>query len=136
MYCVYEREKITDVRTSLGENAQSLLFEQKCLFFSKIGAACTVKLSGTKLRTLRLIVLGAEVRILIFDDPAEFWMSQRPRSGSCEGKLSNARGRAARARCMIFFRKFTKSRAQPPRGPYAPVPYRSSIQYEGSTGAI
>jgi hypothetical protein len=35
---------------------------------------------------------GDEVRILIFDDPAE---SQRPGFGSWEGKLSNARGRAA-----------------------------------------
>ena len=29
-----------------------------------------------------------------------------------EGKLSNPRGCAARARCMNFFRKFTKSRAR------------------------
>ena len=33
-----------------------------------------------------------------------------------EGKLSNPRGRAARARCMNIFRKFTKSRARAPRG--------------------
>ena len=39
-----------------------------------------------------------EVRILIFDDPAELEKPQRPGSGSREGKLSNPRGRAARAR--------------------------------------
>ena len=33
-----------------------------------------------------------------------------------EGKLSNPRGCAARARCMNFSRKFTKSRARAPRG--------------------
>jgi hypothetical protein len=43
---------------------------------------------------------------------------------------SDPRGRAARARCMNFFsRKFTKSRAQPPRGPDAPVPFQSTRQY-------
>jgi hypothetical protein len=30
---------------------------------------------------------------------------------------------------MNFFRKFTKSRAQPPRGSDAPVPFRSTRQY-------
>jgi hypothetical protein len=28
-----------------------------------------------------------------------------------------------------FFRKFTKSRARPPRGRNAPVPFRSPVQY-------
>jgi hypothetical protein len=37
-----------------------------------------------------------------------------------EGKLSNPRGGAARARCMnFFFRKFTKSRARALRGNHA-----------------
>jgi hypothetical protein len=45
---------------------------------------------------------------LIFDDLAELYDWQRPQSGSWEGKLSNARGRAARARCMKFFSKIYK----------------------------
>jgi hypothetical protein len=39
---------------------------------------------------------------LIFDDPAELQESQRPGFGSWEGKLSNARGRAARAMHDFF----------------------------------
>ena len=46
-----------------------------------------------------LILLADEVRILIFDDPAEQEDWQRPQSGSREGKLSNHGGRALRARC-------------------------------------
>jgi hypothetical protein len=42
---------------------------------------------------------------LIFDDLAELYERQRPGSGSWEGKLSNARGHATRARCMNFFPK-------------------------------
>jgi hypothetical protein len=49
--------------------------------------------------------LANEVRILIFDDPAELYERQRPGFGSWEGKLSRARGRAAGARCMNFFPK-------------------------------
>ena len=82
------------------------------------GSAGTSKL---KIRTssrhkANLALWRDEVRILIFDDTAELYERQRPGSGSWEGKLSNPRGRAARARCMNFFlRKFTKSRAQPAR---------------------
>ena len=39
------------------------------------------------------------------------------------------RAAALRARCMNFFRKFTKSRAHLPRGPDAPVLSRSTQQY-------
>ena len=53
----------------------------------------------------KLALWRDEVRILIFDDPAENERGQRPGSGFWEGKLSNARGRAARARCMNFFPK-------------------------------
>ena len=60
----------------------------------------TVELSGTK---LGLALCLDEVRILIFDDPAELCERQRPGSGSWEGKLSNARGRAARAMHEFFF---------------------------------
>jgi hypothetical protein len=49
--------------------------------------------------------LHDEVRILIFDRMIENTWRQRPGSGSREGKLSNPRGRAARARCMKFFSK-------------------------------
>ena len=48
-------------------------------------------------------LLHDEVRFLIFDSMTENQASQRPESRSREGKLSNPRGRAARARCMIFF---------------------------------
>jgi hypothetical protein len=69
-------------------------------------------------------------RILIFYDPAELERRQGPvmvRSG--RGPLKPAPA-APRARCMIFFsRKFTKSRAQPPRGPYEPFLSQSSLQY-------
>jgi hypothetical protein len=51
-----------------------------------------------------------EVRILIFDNPAELYDWQ---SGSWEGKLSNASGHATRARCMNFF--LTKIYANPAR---------------------
>jgi hypothetical protein len=68
-----------------------------------LDATCTVRLSGTKLANLALWREG--VRILIFDDPAELYERQRPQSGSREGKLSNPRRRAARARCMNFFSK-------------------------------
>ena len=69
---------------------------------------------------------------MIFDDPAENERGQRPGSGSWEGKLSNPGGRAARAMHEFFLRKFTKSRAQLPRGFDAPVLSRSSLQYFSS----
>ena len=53
--------------------------------------------------TSNLALCLDEVRILIFDDPAELCERQRPGSGSWEGKLSNARGRAARAMHDFFF---------------------------------
>ena len=56
-------------------------------------------------------------------------VSQRLESGSREGKLSNPRGRVARAMYEIFSRKFTKSRAGAPRGHYAPVAYHSTRPY-------
>ena len=55
--------------------------------------------------------------------------SQRPQTGSPEGKLSNPCGRAARAMHAFFSRKFTKSRAAALRGREAPVSYRSTRQY-------
>jgi hypothetical protein len=36
----------------------------------------------------------------------------------------------------FFLRKFTKSRARPPRGRYAPVPYQSSILVQYTSTAI
>ena len=56
---------------------------------------------------LLLAVCHDEVRIWIFDDSAEnHWqLIQRPGSGFREGKLSNPRGHAARARCMKVFSK-------------------------------
>jgi hypothetical protein len=79
--------------------------------------------------------MANEVRILIFDDLAELYESQRPGSGSREGKLSNAGGHAARALHDFFFRKFAKSRAGPTRRPDAPVPFRSTLQYRRFVGA-
>ena len=56
------------------------------------------------------------------------------RRGNVPDLDPGTRAGAQRARCMNFFRKFTKSHARPPRGRDVPVPYRSSIQYyHGST---
>ena len=49
--------------------------------------------------------------------------------------MSNARGRAARARCIIFSRKFTKSRAGALRGSHALILPRPKIQYRGYTSS-
>jgi hypothetical protein len=51
---------------------------------------------------IRFDLYANEVRILIFDDPAEQEDWQRPESGPREGKLSNQGGRPVRARCMNF----------------------------------
>ena len=48
-------------------------------------------------------IISNEVRILIFDDPAEQENRQRLKSGSTEGKLSNQGGRAARAMHAFLF---------------------------------
>jgi hypothetical protein len=76
-------------------------------------------LEKTELRVLSVLLLGGiienqnsgfvspiitnEVRILIFDDPAEQENMQHPKSGSREGKLSNQGGRAARAMHAFLF---------------------------------
>jgi hypothetical protein len=66
-----------------------------------------------------------EVRILIFDNPAELEKQQlvvmvRFDRGPFR---PTPHARAARARCIKFFRKFTKSRARWLRGRRAPIPY-------------
>jgi hypothetical protein len=55
------------------------------------------------------------------------------RSG--RGPFRPGRPRRARAMHDFFLRKFMKSRAQPPRGSYAAVPFRSTRQYSHWTSA-
>jgi hypothetical protein len=62
-----------------------------------------IKIRTSSRNKAQLALLHDEVRISIFDDPAELEAWQRSQSGLMEGKLSNLRGRAARARCIIFF---------------------------------
>ena len=71
---------------------------------------------------LILALCRDEVRIWIFDDPAENERGQRPGSGSREGKLSNPRGRAARAMHGIFFSKIYEIPRTRLRGQHALVP--------------
>ena len=71
--------------------------------FGRSDVSCSAGSSKIKIRTsscnkAQLALLHDEVRILIFDRMTENQESQRPESGSREGKLSNPRGRAARAR--------------------------------------
>ena len=75
--------------------------------FGRCDVSCSAGSSKIKIRTLscnkaQLALLHDEVRILIFDRMTQNQASQRSDFGSWEGKLSNPRGRAARARCMIF----------------------------------
>jgi hypothetical protein len=49
------------------------------------------------------LIISDEVRILIFDDPAEQENWQRLQSCSTEGKLSNQGGRTARAMYAFLF---------------------------------
>ena len=73
----------------------------RCGFSSSAGS-WKIKIRTSSLHKANGALCHDEVRILIFDDPAELEKPQRPGSGSREGKLSNPRGRAARARCMNF----------------------------------
>jgi hypothetical protein len=70
--------------------------------FYRSAGSSKINLRTASRHNAQLALWRDEVRILIFDDPAELEKPQRPGSGSWEGKLSNSRGRAARARSMII----------------------------------
>ena len=102
----------------------------RCQSYSSAGSA-KIKIRTSSGHKAKLALCQDEVRILIFDDPAELYERQSPGSGSWEGKLSRARGRAARARCMKFFSKIYEiPRAAAARVCDAAVSFRSTRQYD------
>jgi hypothetical protein len=94
----------------------------RCRSYSSAGSS-KIKVRTSSRHKAQLALLHDEVRILIFDDPAELEKSQRPGSGSGEGKLPNPRGRAARERCMKFVSKIYEI----PRATVARAPCASSV---------
>ena len=99
-----------------------------CCNVSCSAGSSKIKIQTSSHRKANRVLWRDEVRILIFDRMTENQLSQRPRSGSREGKLSNPRGCAACARCIIPPEKLQNS-AREPRGRYALVFYFSSLQY-------
>ena len=92
----------------------------------------TVYLAAAKLRTLASLYSTCarkKTKTTFFHEKLKVPTSKR------EGKLSNPRGRAARAMHGENLRKFTETRAAPPRAIHELILPRPSIQYTGERGA-